>query len=48
LSLIQFFSIEKNDPALNDIELENTLVENEREAVVKTEKVKDRFFCQIK
>jgi len=36
---VLLFSIEQNDPALNDIELENTLIENEREALAKTEKV---------
>jgi len=33
------FSIEQNDPALNSIEFEKVLLENEREAVIQTEKV---------
>jgi hypothetical protein len=47
------FSIEQNDPALENVELENTLIENEREATIKTQKVcrisgykiKNRVFC---
>jgi hypothetical protein len=34
-----FFSIEQNDPALNSAEIEKVLIENEREANIKTEKV---------
>jgi hypothetical protein len=34
-----FFSIEQNDPALNNAEIEQVLSENKREAVIKTEKV---------
>jgi hypothetical protein len=34
-----FFSIEKDDPALNNAEIEQVLTENQREADVKTEKV---------
>jgi hypothetical protein len=34
-----FFSIEQNDPALNSAEIEKALSENQREAVIKTEKV---------
>ncbi len=38
-----FFSIEQNDPALNSAEIEKVLIENEREANIKTEKVGWKF-----
>jgi len=34
-----FFSIEQNDPALENQEIEQVLIANEREAVIKTEEV---------
>ncbi len=34
-----FFSIEQDDPALNNAEIEQVLTENQREADFKTEKV---------
>ncbi|UJR35949.1 hypothetical protein I4U23_028690 [Adineta vaga] len=37
------FDIEQYDPASNSIELENTLNENKREAVIKTEKILQEF-----
>jgi hypothetical protein len=37
--ILHFFSIERNDPALDSVEMENTLLENEREAVIRTEQV---------
>jgi hypothetical protein len=36
---LNYFSIEQNDPALNNAEIEQVLTENNREAVIKTEKV---------
>ncbi|CAF1510318.1 unnamed protein product [Adineta ricciae] len=37
------FDIEQNDPALNSSELENTLIENEREAETKTQRIFEEF-----
>ena len=33
------FSVQQNDPALDSTEMKNTLVENERTAVMKTQQV---------
>ncbi|CAF5186352.1 unnamed protein product, partial [Rotaria sp. Silwood1] len=35
--------IEKNDPELNNVEIEKALSENEHEAIVKTEKILNEF-----
>ena len=42
LSLFYFtnFSIDETDPALNNAEIEKVLIENNREAVIKTEQVR--------
>ncbi|CAF1017939.1 unnamed protein product [Rotaria sordida] len=37
------FNIEKDDPALNNAEIEKVLTENNREAVIKTEKIFEEF-----
>ncbi|CAF0752709.1 unnamed protein product [Rotaria sp. Silwood1] len=37
------FDIEQNDPALNNVEIEKALSENEHEAIVKTEKILNEF-----
>ncbi|CAF3528269.1 unnamed protein product [Rotaria sordida] len=37
------FNIEQNDPALINVEIEKALLENEREAIIKTEKILDEF-----
>ncbi|CAF1503288.1 unnamed protein product [Adineta steineri] len=37
------FNIEQNDPALNSVEIEKVLLENEREANIKTEKIFEEF-----
>ncbi len=34
-----YLSVEQNDPALNNAEIEGVLAENKREANIKTEKV---------
>jgi hypothetical protein len=39
LLIICLHSTDQNDPALRNAELEHTLLENERDAVMKTEKV---------
>ncbi|CAF2650534.1 unnamed protein product [Rotaria sp. Silwood2] len=37
------FDIEQNDPAVNNVDIQKTLLENEREAIIKTEKILDEF-----
>ncbi|CAF1296450.1 unnamed protein product [Adineta steineri] len=37
------FNIEQNDPALDSVEIEKVLLENEREANIKTEKIFEEF-----
>lgn len=37
------FNIEQSDPALNNAEIEQVLQENQRDATIKTEKVRPRF-----
>ena len=37
------FNIELSDPALNNVEIEQVLQENQRDATIKTEKVRSRL-----